>query len=200
MKKIGLWIGFMLVLIPVLVACGEIAQPDYTAVPELGQQIDLVEGLSEEEREAAIRNYLNSDRSAYEELRIIAANCHTNIPEEYFGGCYFADVMTDPKLYVLLTDLSVSPVIKNDRVKFFEVKYAKKELLKYQSLVWEYYLEKGIREAGVAVEKNKVEFGFKEGTDISALYQLVPEDAVEYYFLGEGDGFELLVETEEIGQ
>ena len=204
MKKIGLWIGVVLILslslLLLVVVWAKPAQPDFTAVPELGQQVDLVEGLSEEEREAAIRNYLNSDRSAYQELRIIAANCHTNIPEEYFGGCYFADVMTDPKLYVLLTDLSAAPVIKNDRVIFREVKYTEAELEKFQSAVWEYYLDKGIREAGADIKKNKVEFGFKEGTDLSALYQLVPEDALEYYFLGEGDGFELLVETEEIGQ
>lgn len=199
MKKIGIWIGLVLLLL-VLGSCGAASQPDYTAVPELGQQVDLVEGLSEEEREAAIRNYFNSDRSAYQELRIIATNCQMNIPEEYFGGCYFQDVMTDPKLYVLLTDLSAAPVIKNDRVIFREVKYTEAELKKYQDAVWEYYLDKGIREAGADIKKNKVEFGFKEGTDLSALYQLVPEDAVEYYFLGEGDGFELLVETAEIEQ
>lgn len=199
MKKNGIWIGLVLLLL-VLGSCGAASQPDYTAVPELGQQVDLVEGLSEEEREAAIRNYFNSDRSAYQELRIIAANCQTNIPEEYFGGCYFQDVMTDPKLYVLLTDLSAAPVIKNDRVIFREVKYTKAELKKYKDAVWEYYLDKGIREAGLRIKNNQMYAGFKEGTDLSALYQLVPEDAVEYYFLGEGDGFELLVETAEIEQ
>lgn len=199
MKKICIWVGLVLLLL-VLGSCGAASQPDFTAVPELGQQVDLVAGLSEEERDAAIRNYFNSDRSAYQELRIIAANCQMNIPEEYFGGCYFQDVMTDPKLYVLLTDLSAAPVIENDRVIFHEVKYTEAELKKYQDVVWEYYLDKGIREAGADIKKNKVEFGFKEGTDLSALYQLVPEDAVEYYFLGEGDGFELLVETAEIEQ
>lgn len=199
MKKNGIWIGLVLLLL-VLGSCGAASQPDYTAVPELGQQVDLVEGLSEEEREAAIRNYFNSDRSAYQELRIIATNCQMNIPEEYFGGCYFQDVMTDPKLYVLLTDLSAAPVIKNDRVIFREVKYTKAELKKYKDAVWEYYLDKGIREAGLRIKNNQMYAGFKEGTDLSALYQLVPEDAVEYYFLGEGDGFELLVETAEIEQ
>ncbi len=199
MKKICIWVGLVLLLL-VLGSCGAASQPDFTAVPELGQQVDLVEGLSEEEREAAIRNYFNSDRSAYQELRIIAANCQMNIPEEYFGGCYFENVMTDPKLYVLLTDLSAAPVIKNDRVIFCEVKYTKAELKKYKDAVWEYYSDKGIREAGLRIKNNQMYAGFKEGTDLSALYQLVPEDAVEYYFLGEGDGFELLVETAEIEQ
>ncbi len=195
MKKICIWVGLVLLMLA-LGSCGAASQPDYTAVPELGQQVDLVEGLSEEEREAAIRNYFNSDRSAYQELRIIAANCQMNIPEEYFGGCYFQDVMTDPKLYVLLTDLSAAPVIKNDRVIFHEVKYTEAELEKFQSAVWEYYLDKGIREAGRDTKSNRIHAGFEQGTDLSILYQLVPEDAVEYYFLGEGDSFELLVETE----
>lgn len=67
MKKIGIWIYLVLLLL-VLGSCGAASQPDYTAVPELGQQVDLVEGLSEEEREAAIRNYLNSDRSTKEQI------------------------------------------------------------------------------------------------------------------------------------
>jgi len=181
MKKICIWVGLVLLLL-VLGSCGVASQPDYTAVPELGQQVDLVEGLSEEEREAAIRNYFNSDRSAYQELRIIAANCQMNIPEEYFGGCYFQDVMTDPKLYVLLTDLSAAPVIENDRVIFREVKYTEAELEKFQSAVWEYYLDKGIREAGRDTKSNRIQAGFEQGTDLSILYHVLNSIQFTFYY------------------
>ncbi|MBQ2767690.1 MAG: hypothetical protein IJF49_06390 [Clostridia bacterium] len=138
-------------------------------------------------------------RRTYDELQAIAANCQANISDQYFSGCYFEDAQTDPRLYVLLTDLSAAPEIKNERVKFCEVKYSLKELEAYQDAVWSYYLDKGCCEAWIAVKENKVQFGFEKGTDVSALYALIPKDAVEYHFPGEGDRIELVSDTTKDG-
>ena len=175
----------------VVIAIGAVAanyRYDFTSIPPSGKAVDLVANLSHELVEKASMAYSKNSLSDYEELKAISANCKAYIGEDVLGGCYFTDASTDPYLYVLLKDMCVRPDIKHDRVVFKEVKYSMSELKTFQERLIKKYTGGAYFECSIDVVDNKVDVGFTGYIDIEELYSIVPEDAVEIYYLAEDEG------------
>lgn len=178
------------VILMVAIATGAVAanyQYNFTSVPPLGKEVDLVANLSNELVEKASKAYYKDSMSDYEQLKTISANCKAYIGEDILGGCYFTDASTDPHLYVLLKDMSMKPDIKNDRVVFTKVKYSMSDLKTFQESLIKRYTGGAYFECSIDVVSNKVDVGFTYHVDIDELYSIVPEDAIEVYYLAEDE-------------
>lgn len=190
MKKWAVILFGMLLLVLAVFVSAVNFRGDYTAVPPVGKEVDLVVGMQDEDEKAAIEAYSRpACSSAYEELLVIAANCQANISEAYFGGCYLEDSEGEPWLRVLMTDLSQAPKINHDRIEFRQVKYSEAELREYQrTLVLQCFEKKIVCDCELDIRENRISVRFAPGTDLRDLLQLVPEDAIEYRYLREGEG------------
>ena len=186
-----------------------ISQIDYEAPIPLGVDIELGAGLTDEQIKLATENYYKSrvsDNHAI--LENIEYNFRTSIDEEkYYGGAYWEG---DPRVYdedgnmllqengkpvlnrdlmemhILVTDMRIVPKIDNPKLFFHEVKYSWSELEKFVDAVVEKFPSgSGLAMIGPEIKKNQILISFVEGTDISPLFGLLPEDAYYYEFVEE---------------
>lgn len=110
---------------------------------------------------------------------------------DYLGGAYYDDT---GKLHILVSDSSDlyrdsnpintinSLIIETEvqeQVCIEYSKYSYNELMNFKSKIGEFFSENGIKAAGISDQLNKVIIYACEGTSLSMLQEIIPEDAFE---------------------
>ena len=75
-------------------------------------------------------------------------------------------------------ELELDKAVEAGRVKIMVCNYSKQELLAFQKIINGYFSPTGIEATGINEEENKVHIYAHEGTDLSVIYENIPEDAI----------------------
>lgn len=153
----------------------------------LGAEVDLVEGLSDADKKAAIKAYDNRIANERQKLNNILYNFQQSIDDKYFGGAYWeGDTRETQELYILVTDYSIVPKeIKNEKINFKEVKYSQAELFDFIGIIEKHFLKSGLSGIYANEKSNKIVIEFLEGFDVKQISGIIPDDSYEYSFVKE---------------